>query len=216
MDATDNPPLLPDPVDVEFDDGFEDDDYVPVVAHKRERLLGTSSYLLLAALLVVGGFVGGAKWKSGHPSSTASGAGNGNAAAAAAFAGRDGNAEGFAPGGRNATGGAPATGGAATTGGAGGATIGQIKLVDGTNVYVEDAQGNVVKVATGPDTTIQVSKTGTVADLKAGDTVVVQGPAGSDGTVAATNIASGTGLGGGFGRRQGTQTTTSTVVPQGG
>jgi hypothetical protein len=161
MDTKDNPPL-PDPVDVEFDDGFEDDDYVPVVAHKRERLLGTSSYVLLAALLVVGGFVGGAKWKSGHTSSTASG--NGNAAAAAAFAARGANGEGgFNAAGRNATGGAAAAGGTAATGGAG-ATIGQIKLVDGTNVYVQDAQGNVVKVTTGPSTTIQIEKTGTVAD----------------------------------------------------
>ena len=207
MDTNDKPPTLPDPVDVELDDGFEDDDYVPVVAHKRERLLGTSSYLLLGALLVVGGFVGGAKWKSGHGSSSTSATGNGNAAAAAAaFAGRGGNAEaGFPTGGRNAT------GGAAPTGGAAGATIGQIKLVDGPNVYVQDAQGNVVKVATGADTTIQVSKTGTVADLKAGDTVVVQGAAGADGTIAATNIASGTGLGG-FGRRQEAPTTTTTAT----
>ncbi|MDQ1423850.1 MAG: hypothetical protein QOD72_1348 [Acidimicrobiaceae bacterium] len=209
MDPTDHPPLLPDPAAVEFDDGFEDDDYVPVVAHKRDRLLGTSSYFLLAALLVVGGFVGGAKWKSGHPTSTATAAGNANAAAA--FAGRGANGGGaFANGGAAATGGAATTGGAAATGGAGGATVGQIKLVDGTNVYVQDAQGNVVKVTTGADTTVQVSKTGTVADLKAGDTVIVQGAKGADGTIAATTIGSGTGTGGGFGRRQGTPTTTTT------
>jgi hypothetical protein len=186
-------PVLPEPVDVEAE---ADDDYVPVVVHKRERLLGTSSYLLLAGLLVVGGFVGGAKWKSGHPASTANAVGNGNTAAAAAFAGRGAGAQGTSA---NGAGAAP-----------GGATVGQVKLVDGTNVYVQDAAGNVVKVATGAATTVEVQKAGTVADLQAGDTVVVQGTKGADGTIAATSIGSGTGFGaGGFGRRQATTSTTA-------
>jgi hypothetical protein len=74
--------------------------------------------------------------------------------------------------------------------------------VDGTNVYVQDQQGNIVKVSTQPGMVVTVSKPGTVADLKPGDTVVVRGQAGADGTVAATSLttANGTGgLGGGAG-----------------
>jgi hypothetical protein len=205
MDVNEKP-VLPDsiplpPVDG-VDDGFtDDDDYVPVVVRKRERLLGTSSYVLLAALLVVGGFVGGAKWKAGRTSSTGTAAGTGNAAAAA-FGGRGANGGGGF-GARNGT-------GAAAAGGAGGATIGQVKLVDGTNVYVQDAQGNVVKVTTGPGTTINVTKAGAVADLKAGDTVVVQGAAGTDGTIAATSIGTGTGFGAAAGQQPGAATSTTT------
>jgi len=56
-----------------------------------------------------------------------------------------------------------------------------------------------VVVTTSPDTTIDVNKAGSVSDLAPGDTVVVQGQTGSDGTIAATTIREG-GFGpGGFG-----------------
>jgi hypothetical protein len=79
-----------------------------------------------------------------------------------------------------------------------------VKLVDGTNVYIQDASGNVVKVSTSADSAITVTKRGTAADLKAGDTVVVQGTADGDGNIAATAITSTNGLGAGRNGQGGT------------
>ncbi|WP_103337306.1 hypothetical protein [Amycolatopsis sp. CA-126428] len=67
-------------------------------------------------------------------------------------------------------------------------TTGTIDHVDGTTVYVKTAQGDDVKVSTSDSTTVGVTQQGKLADLKPGATVVVQGQAGSDGTVAAQTI----------------------------
>ena len=115
--------------------------------------------------------------------------------------------------------GAAAAGGAAAR--AGGATIGQVKLIDGNNIYVTDASGNVVKVATTPDSKITVTNAGTVKDVKPGDTVLVTGSTGSDGTVTATDVrdqgAGGAGFGGfGRGARGGAGGGAATGSPAGG
>jgi hypothetical protein len=60
--------------------------------------------------------------------------------------------------------------------------------VDGTTVYVKTAQGADVKVSTSDSTTVGVTQQGKLSDLKPGATVVVQGQAGSDGTVTAQAI----------------------------
>jgi hypothetical protein len=86
------------------------------------------------------------------------------------------------------------SGGSASTGAA--QTFGTIKLVDGKNVYVSDAQGNVVKVATNGSTKITVNKDGTVDQLKPSTSVIVQGTRGSDGTITATSVSE-TSAGGG-------------------
>ncbi|MCR6485405.1 hypothetical protein M8542_21495 [Amycolatopsis sp. OK19-0408] len=73
--------------------------------------------------------------------------------------------------------------------GAGGrGTTGTVDHVDGTTVYVKTAQGQDVKVSTSDSTTVGVTQQGKLSDLKPGSTVVVQGQAGDDGTVAAQAI----------------------------
>jgi len=73
--------------------------------------------------------------------------------------------------------------------GAGGrGTTGTVDRVDGTTVYVKTAQGSDVKVSTSDSTTIGVTQQSKLTDLKPGSTVVVQGQAGDDGTVAAQAI----------------------------
>ncbi|MEV4051633.1 hypothetical protein AB0J55_10640 [Amycolatopsis sp. NPDC049688] len=73
--------------------------------------------------------------------------------------------------------------------GAGGrGTTGTVDHVDGTTVYLKTAQGTDVKVSTSDSTTVGVTQAGKLADLKPGATVVVQGQAGDDGTVAAQAI----------------------------
>ena len=163
-----------------------DDDVDVFVAPRRRRVLSSATWALLIALVGAGGFVAGVKAQRHSGSTTTS-------AAALANAFRNGGG----PPGAGATG-AGNSGGAAQAG----ATVGQIKLVDGDNVYVSDAQGNIVKVHVASTVAVSVTKSGTVADLKAGSNVLVRGAAGVDGTVEATSVsdlgAGGTG-GGGFG-----------------
>lgn len=73
---------------------------------------------------------------------------------------------------------------------AGGArgTIGTIDRIEGSDVYVKTLDGRTVKVSTSDTTTVRVSQDGALSDLKAGETVAVQGSTGSDGTVTAQTI----------------------------
>ena len=119
----------------------------------------------------------------GQVAAAAGGAGTGAVAGTGAAAGAGTGAAAGA-----GTGAAAGFGGAQAAGGAGG-TVGSVQLVDGTNVYIQDASGNVIKVTTAPDLAITVSKRGTVADLKPGDTITVTGAADANGNIAATAIA---------------------------
>ena len=92
---------------------------------------------------------------------------------------------------------------AGAAGGGGGPTIGAVKLIDGANIYVTDQTGNVVKVATTPDSQITVTSTGTAKDVKPGDTVLVTGTTGDDGTITATAVRDQGSGGAGFGGRGG-------------
>jgi hypothetical protein len=67
-------------------------------------------------------------------------------------------------------------------------TTGTVDRVEGSTVYVKTAQGTEVKVSTSDSTTVGVTQPGKLTDLKPGATVVVQGQAGEDGTVAAQAI----------------------------
>ena len=60
--------------------------------------------------------------------------------------------------------------------------------VDGPNIYVTDAQGNVVKVVTSPSSRFTKTGPATVQDVRPGDTVIVQGQKGEDGIVTATAV----------------------------
>jgi hypothetical protein len=67
-------------------------------------------------------------------------------------------------------------------------TAGTIDHVDGTTVYVKTQDGQIVKVSTSDTTKVQITSDGKLTDLKAGQQVVVQGQAGSDGTVTGQTI----------------------------
>ncbi|MFE9401620.1 DUF5666 domain-containing protein [Streptomyces sp. NPDC006530] len=145
--------------------------------------------LLLSGALVAGlAFAGGALVEKGQSQSTP--------ATSRGGAATNGQRPGFGAGtdGRGRTGGtgAPA---------AGGLTIGTVKLVDGSTLYVTDTQGNVVKVTTAGSTQVTESRSGKVSDLQPGQTVTVRGSQNSSGDVAATTVTEGgaSGFGGGRG-----------------
>ncbi|RCH67346.1 hypothetical protein DT019_17070 [Streptomyces sp. SDr-06] len=134
--------------------------------------------LLLSGALVAGlAFAGGALVEKGqNQSGSPSGATRG---------GQSGQRQGFGTG--------PV--------GAAGLTIGTVKLVDGSTLYVTDTQGNVVKVTTAGSTQVTEAKSGKVSDLQPGQTVTVRGSQNAAGDVAATTVTEGgaSGFGGGRG-----------------
>ncbi|MER7466638.1 DUF5666 domain-containing protein [Streptomyces sp. NPDC097981] len=172
--------------------------------------------LLLSGGVVAGlAFTAGALVEKGHlQGSPGAGSGGRNSAAGAGGQGRTGSGRSQSQGqgqGQGATGpgragtgqNGPRQGFGGTTGSpgtGGGMTTGTVKLVDGTTLYVTDAQGNVVKVTTDDNTQITEAKNGKVSDLQPGQTVTVRGSQNPSGDVAATTVAQG-GAGGFAGGR---------------
>jgi len=179
----DTPP--PDVPLVDLDDITPDETLAADV--RRSRTTTPLTRVLLALVVVAVAMLGGAlldRWQ--RPASS----GSSNLAAIAAQ---------FRNGGPSGASGSSGNG-AGSLGGPAGATIGTVKLVDGNNVYVQDVQGNTIKVTTKPSTTVSVTRTGKTSDLAPGSTVIVQGKQNSDGTsMAATRISQSTGLGNGRG-----------------
>jgi hypothetical protein len=167
------------------------DDDLAAVLTRRPRAKLPSLTLVLAALVVASaGFLGGIVVGK-HDGSSGSGS------AASAF-------RRFAAG-ASATAGAgsgPGAGLGAGSGGggfaAGNATIGTIKLIDGSTVYVQTSGGDIVQVATSAGTKVTASSTVRVKDLQPGATVIVEGSKNSTGGVTAASISQ-TSLGAGFG-----------------
>jgi hypothetical protein len=161
------------------------------IARPRSRGPGLVTSLLAAALVAAVAFTVGVRVEKGKVTTTA---------ASNPFAALAAGRQTGAPTGTGARGGAAGAAG-------GGPTFGQVKLVDGTTIYVTDASGNIVKVTTTPESKVTKTVAGSVADLRAGDTVIVQGVPGPDGTVAATSVsdsgAGGAAASGGFRARNG-------------
>jgi len=164
----------------------------PEFQPRPRRRAHALTYVLAALVIAVAGFVGGVLVQKHHGGSSTSSSGSGLAArfgrtGGAGTGGGGGGASGFRGGG----------------GGFGGAEIGQVKLVDGANVYITDTSGNVVKVSTNAASQIEKTTASTVKQIAPGDTVLVRGTQNADGSYTATSVtdsgASATGAFGAFG-----------------
>ena len=69
-----------------------------------------------------------------------------------------------------------------------GGTIGTIEKIEGDTITVKTMNGSSIKVVTSSSTTFQKMVSGTLSDLRTGDTVTVSGETNDDGTVQATNV----------------------------
>jgi hypothetical protein len=163
---------LPVPSDRD-DDALE----LEALAIRRRRKLPMLTVALVAGLVAAGAFVGGVEAQKHLGSNTASG----NAAGSSQLAGRFGR-------------GAPSVAGASA--GSADFTAGTVTAIKGSTLYVTDASGNIVKVSTSAGSQVTKTVTGKVADIRPGDTVVVRGTKGKNGTVAASAITLGGGGGG--------------------
>ncbi len=202
------PDLPPEPPTgpTEWDSPYDpEDDELELPAHRRRVGLLT---MVLSLLLVAGlGVYGGVRLQKSRSSSSS---GTTASALASALASRFGGT-GTRGAGAGATGarGAGAfagfgggTGGSGAGGLGGGSTVGTVKLVDGNTIYLSQTDGSIVKVTTTPTgTTVTKTVPSSVSALQPGETLVVQGSTGSDGTVTATRVtdAGATALGGGGG-----------------
>jgi hypothetical protein len=175
--------------ELEADEPGDADDEWPVRGPAKGIRLRLPVAVLVTALLVAGGFWGGAIAEKDHGGSSTS--------AASALAGRFRSAAGGTPA-AGATGGGFAGGGFRGGGGFGGggggagataAATGTVSVVDGNTLYVLTATGSLVKVTLGQSTTVTRNATTSADDLRPGDTVVVQGSAAKNGNVTATSIA---------------------------
>jgi hypothetical protein len=174
-----------------------EDDFQTLPPRPRRRLLGAGGnpihLALLGVLLIACGFIAGVLVEKGQTSSSSSGGGGGGGAAGVAS--RFAALRGASSGASGATaGGAPAGGGGGT-----GATIGQVAYVDGSTLYVTDAEGNTVKVTTSAASTVTKTVKADVKGIHPGETVVVTGATGSGGKIAAESIRVGGAAGGGLG-----------------
>ncbi|MFE9429066.1 hypothetical protein ACFYNO_39660 [Kitasatospora sp. NPDC006697] len=164
-------------------------DITAELAAPPRRKLPWLSLVLAGGVIAAGAFAGGAWYQKNHGGPTAN---SGRSAVAAAA--QRAQAQGGGRGGR--TGGT----GTGTGGGQSGFTRGTVKLVDGSTVYLTDANGNIVKVTTGGSTKVSVSQDGKVSDLQPGQTVTVVGtPDGSGGYTASQLTEGGSAAAGGFG-----------------
>ncbi|MFJ4680929.1 MULTISPECIES: hypothetical protein [unclassified Kitasatospora] len=100
-------------------------------------------------------------------------------------------------------------------GAAAGFTRGTVKSVDGTTVYLTEANGTTVKVTTQDSTKVTTTKEGKVGDLQPGQTVTVTGSKADDGSYNATQLTEGSAVGG-FGGARGGGNGTATGGGNGG
>lgn len=170
-----------------------DEDYEELPRRPRRRLLAPTTLSLAGALLLACGFVGGVLVEKGQSSSSST------AGSTAGFASRLAALRGG--GGTARSAGAGSAGG---PGALGGATIGQVAYLSGSTLYVINAEGTTVKVATSPASTVTKTVKADVKGIHPGETVVVTGAAGANGTVGAESIrvggSGGVGVGTLFGR----------------
>ena len=150
----------------------------------RSRLFRPATVLLFAALMASAGFLGGVLTEKRQLPATTAGASTTRSLASTSS-------------GRSASSGA---GGAAASANS---IVGQVSTVSGGTLYVTDSSGNTIKVTTSAASQITKTAAASVRSVHPGDTVVIQGAAGANGTIAATAVRdSGAGAAtGGFGGR---------------
>ena len=164
----------------------------------RRRLLGAGSdprrLALLGVLLTACGFVAGVLVEKGQTSSSSPGR------AAGGLAPRFAALRSAAGGGRaGGGGGASFSSGGGTGGGGAGATVGQVAYVSGSTLYVTTGEGGTVRVNTSSASTVTKTVKATVKGIHPGETVIVTGSSGANGSVSAESIrvSEAGGLGGG-------------------
>ena len=163
----------------------------------RRRLLTPVPLALMGVLLTACGFIGGVLVEKGESSSSSSSSGAAGLASrfAALRAGATG-AAGARSGSGASSGGSFFGGSSSAGGGFTRPTAGTVAYLDGSTLYVTNAEGNTVKVKTSAGTTVNKTVKSSVKGIHPGETVTVVGETGSGGAVTAESINVGSSGGG--------------------
>jgi hypothetical protein len=175
---------------------------------RRRRRLTLLTAVLAFAAVAGGAFAGGVEIQKHYGgSSNGSGAGtsgrlarfgsgsSSNAGTGTGLSGRSGSTGGGGAGSGGASGfggggSSGATGfGGGGFGGAGDTTLGQVTVIKGSTLYVTDFNGNTVKVTTSAQSRVSKTVTSSLKNIHPGDSVVVRGTTGKNGTLAASSIS---------------------------
>lgn len=170
-------------------------EHEPTARRPRRRLLTPLTALLFALLVGAGGFIAGVQVEKSEVSPASGARAGGRLASLIGAASARAGAGAASVGGSNvgAGGDTRAFGGGAL---GGGATVGQVANVSGSDLYVTGLEGNTVKVlASAAQITKQVSST--VRGVHPGDTVVVQGATRPNGAIQASTVRDSGSSGGG-------------------
>lgn len=155
-----------------------DGDLAAALARAAPRRWWNRGTLVLGGCaLVLAGFLGGVLVQQHWGATTAATASTARTGGFAGFAGAGGRGTG-------AFGGGAAPGASAAPA----ATTGTVKLVDGGTIYVQTPGGDVVTVRTTGKTSVRTATKASLSQVKAGQTVTIQGATGADGTVTATSV----------------------------
>jgi hypothetical protein len=177
-------------------DPFEEDLSAELAARAPRRYASRTTKVMAALVLVVGGFLAGAQVQK-HFGTPAGSASQGRGGRSGGFTGPTaggGNVGGGSVGGGSVGGqrqGGQNPGTAQPSAAAANVTTGTVKLVDGSTVYVQTADGNVLTVRTNGSTAVQITQGGALTDLTPGTQVSVEGPTTGDGAVTATKVTKG-------------------------
>jgi hypothetical protein len=157
-------------------EGDEEQGTLVIPGRPPRRRLGRAGVLLITLLVGAIGFYVGVRVEKGQigSSSTAAAGTSAPTGAPAGFSGRTG---------------ASALNRFAGSGAAGGSSFGTVASLDGRTIYVKTVSGNTVKVRLVSATKVSKSLTVSRNALRPGDSVVVQGASGSNGTLTATSIS---------------------------
>lgn len=167
------------PSEEQWDQEEGHDTFVPG-GRPRRKLLGRASAVLIALVLGVAGFYIGVRVEKSQVSGSTT-----SAVSLPSFAASSTAKGGTAPTGAGARSGFPAVGGP----GGGNASIGTVSNVKGKTLYMNDTSGNTVKVTLSSATKITKSLAVGKQSVHPGDSVVIQGAKGANGTLHATSVS---------------------------
>ncbi len=148
-------------------------------ARVRTRKMTKSSWVLVGLVFAAAAFWAGVKVEKSQAGTAASPFGAGGLPNFAALAG-GGGLPGRPTGAAGVGAGTPSANVQSTTG--------QVKLIDGANIYVTDAGGNTVKLVTSSASKITTSSAASTSDLKIGATISATGTPNADGSVSASAV----------------------------
>jgi hypothetical protein len=186
----------PEPPAPDRDQWFEETEELP--RRPRRRPLGgvagnPIALALLGVLAIACGFIGGVLVEKGESSSSASPASVGAGGLAARFRALRGatTGAGATSGGSGSAGGSASPGGGFTR-----PTAGTVAYLDGSTLYVANAEGNTIKVTTSTATSVTKTVKANIGAIHPGETVTVTGASAANGAVSAEAISVGSSGGG--------------------